>query len=80
MSTFDRVIEVLKSVSETDEVQKNPDLALYDLQVLDSMKTVQLMAAFSEEFGIDISPAEFERERWATPRLIASDIESKIGS
>jgi D-alanine--poly(phosphoribitol) ligase subunit 2 len=79
MSTFDRVIEVLKSVSETDEVQKNPDLALYDLQVLDSMKTVQLMAAFSAEFGIDISPAEFERERWATPRLIAADIESKIG-
>jgi D-alanine--poly(phosphoribitol) ligase subunit 2 len=80
MSTFDRVIEVLKSVSETEEVQKNPDLALYDLQVLDSMKTVQLMVAFSEEFGIDISPAEFERERWATPRMIAADIESRISS
>lgn len=80
MSTFDRVIEILKSVSETDEVQKNPDLALYDLQVLDSMKTVQLMAAFSEEFGVDISPAEFERERWATPRMIVADIERKIGS
>ena len=26
MSTFDGVIEVLKTVSETDEVQKNPDL------------------------------------------------------
>jgi len=80
MSTFDRVIEVLKSISETDEVRKNPDLALYDLQVLDSMKTVQLMAAFSEEFGVDISPAEFERDRWATPRMIAADIESKIGA
>lgn len=57
MSTFDRVIEVLKSVSETDEVQKNPDLPLYDLQVLDSMKAVQLMAAFSQEFGLEISPA-----------------------
>jgi D-alanine--poly(phosphoribitol) ligase subunit 2 len=80
MSTFDRVIEVLKSVSETDEVQKNPDLLLYDLQVLDSMKTVQLIAAFSQEFGLEISPAEFERERWATPRMIAADIESKIGT
>jgi D-alanine--poly(phosphoribitol) ligase subunit 2 len=80
MSTFNRVIEVLKSVSETDEVQKNPDLALYDLQILDSMKTVQLMVAFSQEFGVDISPAEFEREHWATPRMIAADIESKIGA
>jgi D-alanine--poly(phosphoribitol) ligase subunit 2 len=80
MSTFDKVIEVLKSVSETDEVQKNPDLALYDLQVLDSMKTVQLMVAFSQEFGIDISPAEFEREQWATPRMIVADIERRLGA
>jgi D-alanine--poly(phosphoribitol) ligase subunit 2 len=80
MSTFDRVIEVLKSVSETDEVQKNPDLPLYGLEILDSMTTVQLIVAFSQEFGIDISPAEFERERWATPRMIAADIESKIST
>ena len=80
MSTFNEVMEVLKSVSETDEVQKNPDLELYGLEILDSMKTVQLMAAFSEKFGIEISPAEFERERWATPRMIAADIESKIGA
>lgn len=80
MSTFDKVIEVLKSVSETDEVQKNPDLALYDLQILDSMKTVQLMVAFSQEFKVDISPAEFERERWATPRMIVADIESRLGA
>jgi D-alanine--poly(phosphoribitol) ligase subunit 2 len=80
MSTFERVMALLKSVSETDEVQKNPDLALYHLQILDSMKTVQLMVAFSQEFGIDISPAEFERDRWATPRMIAADIESKIGA
>lgn len=78
MTTSDKVIEVLKSVSETDEVQKNPDLPLYGLQILDSMKTVQLIVAFSQEFGIEISPADFERERWATPRKIVADIESKI--
>jgi D-alanine--poly(phosphoribitol) ligase subunit 2 len=80
MSTFDRVVDVLKAVSETDEVEKNPDLPLYELQILDSMKTVQLIVAFSQEFGIDISPAEFERERWATPRMIVADIESKMST
>jgi D-alanine--poly(phosphoribitol) ligase subunit 2 len=79
MTTSDKVIEVLKSVSETDEVQNNLDLPLYDLQILDSMKTVKLIVAISQEFGIDISAAEFERERWATPRKIVADIESKIG-
>ena len=80
MTLSDKIIEVLKSVSETDEVQKNLDLPLYDLQILDSLKTVQLIVAVSQEFGLDISPAEFERERWATPRKIVADIANRIGS
>ncbi len=73
-----RLLEVLKNVAETDEVERNLDLPLYDSQVLDSMKTVDLIVAISAEFGIDISPAEFEREMWATPRLIIADLESRI--
>jgi D-alanine--poly(phosphoribitol) ligase subunit 2 len=80
MTPSDKIIEVLKSVSETDEVQKNLDLPLYDLQILDSLKTVRLIVAISQEFGLDIPPSEFERERWATPRRIVADIENRIGS
>ncbi len=79
MTTSEKVIAVLKSVSETDEVQKNLDLPLYDFQILDSLKTVRLIVAISQEFGIEIPPSEFERERWATPRKIVADIEQKIG-
>jgi len=79
MSTSARLIEVLKNVAETDEVERNLDLPLYDSQVLDSMKTVDLMVAIAQEFGIDISPAEFEREKWATPRLMIEDIEKRVG-
>ena len=78
MTISDKVIEVLKSVSEVDEVQRNLDLPLYDLQILDSLKTVRLIVAISEEFGIDIPPSEFDRERWATPRKIVADIENKV--
>ena len=80
MTRSDKIIEVLKSVSETNEVQKNLDLPLYELQVLDSLKTVRLIVAISQEFGLDIPPSEFERERWATPRKIVADIEERIGS
>lgn len=79
-TTSNRLLEVLKNVAETDEVERNLDLPLYDSQVLDSMKTVDLMVAISEEFGIEISPAEFEREKWATPRLIIADVEQRIAS
>lgn len=75
----DKVLEVLENIAETDEVRTNPDLALYDLQVLDSMKTVELIVALSGELGVEISPAEFEREKWATPALIIADIKSRLG-
>ncbi|HEV7406130.1 MAG TPA: D-alanine--poly(phosphoribitol) ligase subunit DltC [Chthoniobacteraceae bacterium] len=70
----DKILDVLANVAETDEVRTNPDLALYDLQILDSMKTVELMVALSSEVGVNVSPAEFERESWATPRKLVADV------
>ena len=80
MTISDKVIEMLKSVSDTDEVQRNLDLPLYDLQILDSLTTVRLIVGFSQEFGIEIPPSEFERDRWATPRKIVADIENRLGT
>lgn len=74
----DQILDVLARVAETDEVKTNLDLALYDLQVLDSMKTVQLIVELGQETGIEISPAEFDRDAWATPRKIIEDIERRL--
>jgi D-alanine--poly(phosphoribitol) ligase subunit 2 len=78
MTISDRVLDVLVGVSEIEGVRHDPDVCLYDLQILDSMKTVELIVAFSSEFGVEISPAEFDREEWATPRKIISYIERKL--
>ena len=78
MSIGDRVTSILASIAEAPEVEENPDLELFDLGVLDSLKTVELMVALSEEFGVEISPAEFEREQWATPRRIVAYITSRL--
>jgi D-alanine--poly(phosphoribitol) ligase subunit 2 len=80
MTVGEKVLDVLASVAETDEVRHDPDLRLYELHILDSLATVGLMVAFGDEFGVDISPAEFERDQWATPRLIVADIERRIAS
>jgi D-alanine--poly(phosphoribitol) ligase subunit 2 len=74
----DQILAVLARVAETDEVLKQPDLALYDLQILDSMKTVELIVALGQEVGVEISPAEFEREAWATPAKLVADIEKRL--
>ena len=74
----DKVLQLLASVGETDEVLTNLDLPLYDCQVLDSLRTVQLMLLVEEEFGLKMSPAEFERERWRTPRAVIADLELRM--
>jgi D-alanine--poly(phosphoribitol) ligase subunit 2 len=74
----DKVLQLLASVAETDEVLSNLDLPLYDYQVLDSMRTVQLILILEQEFGLKISPAEFERECWRTPRDLVADVQQRL--
>ena len=78
MTISDRVLDVLAAVSEIEEVRHGLDVRLYDLQILDSMKTVRLIVALTSEFGVEISPAELDREQWATPRKIISYMERKV--
>ncbi len=69
-----QVLAILRQVAETDQVLKDPELRLYQTGILDSLATVNLMAAFSDELGVEISPAEFDRDAWATPRLLVEDV------
>ena len=76
----EKILTVLAEIAETDEVRTNPDLALYDQQILDSMKTVQLIVAIGQEIGVEVSPAEFEREAWATPRKLVEDVLRRLAA
>ena len=80
MSVAERVLSTLATVAETDAVVAHPDLELFEDGVLDSLKAVELMLALSEQFGVEISPAEFERDEWATPRHIVAYMERRVGA
>ena len=78
-SVAEKTIDILAEVTESERVRSEPGLALFDAGLLDSLGIVTLIARLSEEFGIDISPAEFEREDWATPAKIVADLERRTG-
>jgi D-alanine--poly(phosphoribitol) ligase subunit 2 len=73
-----KILDVLVEVTEVDEVRQGLELKLYDLQILDSLRTVELIVAFSETFGIEISPAELTAGQWATPGRIVADLERRL--
>jgi D-alanine--poly(phosphoribitol) ligase subunit 2 len=74
----DRALRALREVTGSAEVLTEPDLLLYRAGLLDSFATVTLILAMADEFGLEISPADFERERWATPRLLVADIARRL--
>lgn len=80
MNTLDSVLEILAGVTGSAQLRQHPDLRLYDLHLLDSFKTIELMLELSDRLGVDLTPAEFDREEWATPRAIAAYLEHKIGN
>ncbi|MDQ3696878.1 MAG: D-alanine--poly(phosphoribitol) ligase subunit DltC [Gemmatimonadota bacterium] len=79
MSTADKVLRALADVAQTDEVRRDPELRLYDLGVIDSLGTVELIVKMADEFGVDISPAEVDRSQWATPARIVAYMEHRVG-
>ena len=78
--TAEKTIDILAEVTESERVRSEPDLPLFDTGLLDSLGIVTLIARLSEEFGVEISPAEFEREAWATPAKIAADLERRVAA
>jgi D-alanine--poly(phosphoribitol) ligase subunit 2 len=79
-STAEKTLRILAEVADTPRVLTEPDLPIFDLGLLDSLGTVTLIAQLSEEFGVDISPAEFERKDWATPAKLVQDMERRAGA
>lgn len=79
MSTAEKTLTILAEISEVEEVAHNLDLLLYRQEILDSMKTVELIVALERAFAVEISPAELDREMWATPAKIIAYMEQRVG-
>lgn len=73
-----RVLRILRDVTGNDAVLDHPQLPLFDSGILDSLGLVQLILAFEAEFKMTISPAELDREQWATPSDLAEDVERRL--
>jgi D-alanine--poly(phosphoribitol) ligase subunit 2 len=73
-----RIIDQLIAISGAEEIRGNLDLPLYEREVMDSMKTVEMIVAIEETIGLHVSPADLDRQMWATPRKIVIDIQRRL--
>lgn len=73
-----RILGLLRQAAGSDAVLRDPDLPLYASGLLDSLGTVTLMAALGEQLAVEVSPAEFDQEAWATPRRFVADVRRRL--
>jgi D-alanine--poly(phosphoribitol) ligase subunit 2 len=78
MSMADEVLSALEAITGEPAVREDLELRLFDLQLLDSLRTIELLVALSERCGVDLAPAEIDREIWATPASIIAFMEGRI--
>ena len=73
----ERLLEILAEICEDDIVKENMDIDLLKADLLDSLGFAELLALIEEEFGIILSPSEFQRKDLNTPAKIIEIIESR---
>jgi D-alanine--poly(phosphoribitol) ligase subunit 2 len=61
------ILDILVRLCGSDLPRLDPDIRLFELGLIDSLQTVELLIDFSEELGVEIAPSEVDRESWATP-------------
>ncbi len=70
MGIQETVLIELERLTGTDQVRKDLDVDLFGEKLLDSLGAVELTIALSENFGMELSPSDIDRESWATPQKI----------
>ena len=58
MSVSETVLKELEKYTGTDQVRKDLNIDLFGDKLLDSLASVELVIALSEDFGLDLSPGE----------------------
>jgi len=69
------VLDVIADVAENNMVKENPDVRIFDENILDSFATVGLLLALNDRLDMDLTITDFDRDEWATPNMIADVLE-----
>jgi len=80
VSVSETVLKELEKYTGTDQVRRDLNVDLFGDKLLDSLATVELILALSENLGMEVSPGEIDREMWATPQKIIDYFEDRAKS
>jgi D-alanine--poly(phosphoribitol) ligase subunit 2 len=78
MDIRETILTLLEDLTGTEEVRENPDVDVFEEELLDSFAVVELLLGIEEELGVSISPSDFDRDKWSTPNKMIEQVEAHL--
>lgn len=73
----EKLLKILEDICGEDMAGRDKDTDLLEEGLLDSMDLVELLVGIEEEFGVTLSPTEYEKEELSTVRRIEEILRGK---
>lgn len=74
----EKLLDLLAEICEDDSVKDDMNIDLLKTDLLDSLGFAEMLAHIEEEFGVVLSPSEFQRKDLNTPAKILEVIEARV--
>ena len=69
---FDQICDLVADITGEEDIRDEPDIDLFEEDVLDSLTAIELLVALESNFGVSIAPTELEREEMNTLNKIVA--------
>ncbi len=73
----EKLLNILEDICDDEAVRDDLDMDLFEEGLLDSLAIVELLVAIEDEFGVKISPTEYEKEELSTVHKIEKILSDK---
>lgn len=77
-SIDERIIDLVVEITGEDDVADEPDIDLFEEEILDSMAAIELLVGLKDEFGVSIAPTELDREEMNTINKIIARVSERL--
>lgn len=73
----ERLLDIVEKICEEDVVRDDLDMDLLEEGLLDSLAMVELLLAIEDEFGVTLSPTEYDKSELCTVHKIEEVLKGK---
>ena len=71
------VFKILETICEDNIVRTNPDIDLFETDLMDSLGFAELLADIEDELGVIIAPSEVDRHVISTQNKLIAYLEER---